>query len=471
MEKLKKIFEKYVTIELFISFIGVMSIFPFSVLFFYNHPSSDDIYYSYIIRDYGFWKGQTYFYHNINTRFVTNFLMMINPMAFGHNILGYQVMGFIIYSSFILSVFFLFKILFQAPLKMNFVFLSLFLILLLAYIPSPVEIFYWLSAAVCYLIANTILIIVIILCFKYEDKENKKYYILLLLLSAIIAGLNEVTSLLTIGTFIVFSVYKSFMKNKFQLSFTYVLPSLIIIFILSTAFYANSTKLRSNESILNGNSPNDMLFAIKMSFSSYAQMLWDFFSSRSLLIISTIFIYITNKYEFKDYIKINPIKIFSIIQIVLPLALIPYFYGLGYEFIYPRVKNTIYIFLTISWFGTLFFGVHYYNSQKLNLEISNIYIRILIIFVLLSLNFDTKIKTAIGDIIHKRASEYSFEMDKRYVKLLDSRGQDCITPSIKYHPTTIFIEDMRDDPRFWINNVYAKYYNLKSVKLQTDTAK
>jgi hypothetical protein len=77
-------------------------------------------------------------------------------------------------------------------------------------------------------------------------------------------------------------------------------------------------------------------------------------------------------------------------------------------------------------------------------------------------------KQLYGDLLRGKAATYDREMTARHQYLASAKPADTLrlTPLTAY-PASLFVEDVRTDPRHWWNRCQSGYYHHKTIIVDT----
>jgi hypothetical protein len=434
-------------------------IFPFVVLCFYAHPSSDDFNYAGDVLNLGFLNTNINFYNLCFGRYFSTFFMTaFNPLVY-HHIWFIKIFFFLNFFLFIYSIFFFINTLLKNHSQSSFI-TTIILFNFLYFLPSTAEAFYWMSGAVTYILPCSLLFFwntVIIIGFRTNYTIRKK--MVLLLLGIMIIGSNEIIMFLFVINFlfIIFAITK---LRKRSFIWFYFTCGIFLIFILIVFFSpGNHTK-----PILYGVKENHhILKSIQLSFFNTFDLFIQLIKNAPFLLTNIIFIsFISFKTKFK--IPISPIYFASLYVLIIFLGLLPVYYSLG-NVSFFRTTNVLLLFIIIGWFLLQVIIFSYYN---LNFQANGPYKIIVLVFVfsllLIFLRQKNNITTAYADLIKGRASYYNTILNERY-ELIDKseKGAYLMVDSITIIPKTIFMADITSDSTYWYTKCYSRYFKRAIV--------
>ena len=473
-----------------ISVLFIIMIIPLFYISKYNHSCADD--YTYGKTTYKVFqnthslievikttdKQVKDMYNNWQGTYSAMFIMAIQPAVFGEQY--YFLTTIIILGMFIIANLYLLKIIFKYyfEIKDNLVYLITALSVILfsvAFVPFPVEAFYWFNGSIFYTFYYSIMLILIGIILKLIKEESNKKATLNTIVAAILAiflgGGNYTTGLLINLILACIELILIFKKDKKAINIG-------IIFIISmTGFFisiiAPGNALRQ-ETVNN----QGVKVAIRESFN-YARVFLRLFlkdSSKWLFILLIPILYkIVKKTEF----KFKWPAAFTIISICIYAAqFTPPLYAQG--FAPGRLLNIIYY--SIYWLVllNLAYWIGYINT-KIDIEkhlksinYKKIIIFVIIILGLISISLDfkiTNIYTAMNSLVSGEAEQYDKEIQARMKVYEDDKIKNVEFDELTVKPRLLFFSDIKEDENNWENQQAALFYNKTKVKLKASQEK
>ncbi|HXP51649.1 MAG TPA: hypothetical protein VN922_16950, partial [Bacteroidia bacterium] len=168
----------------------VVSLLPFLILSFYNHPSpGDDYFETDIALQKGFWEAQKWWYFNNSGRWFASMAISLNPLVF-HTYWAYKLNAAILLALLLIAGYWLSGKLFsKLNISARIGICSLFIFAYLIRLPIVGDGIFWLSGANSYLTAEIMSLFLLGCIISYTNSGNKKRYLILscLLLIAIIS--------------------------------------------------------------------------------------------------------------------------------------------------------------------------------------------------------------------------------------------------------------------------------------------
>lgn len=139
---------------------------------------------------------------------------------------------------------------------------------------------------------------------------------------------------------------------------------------------------------------------------------------------------------------------------------------------YLRSLNFVYFIYLLGWFYILI-NILFYTYSKFNLLIKKIPLPIyaagiLILFIFLIRG--NNVKSAYAELFGGSAKKYSEEMYQRFDYIKQSSSDSVGVDPVQFPSKFLFVRDIREDPGFWKNIWYAKFFNKKYIYLKKSSA-
>lgn len=466
---------------------------PVLALSFYNVPCADD--YTFGRRMYAWVAEHGYgifgmlrcafenmidYYFNWQGRYSESFLASFMPDIFG----AYWLWTIWIWLFLGGSVLFLFVTLFRRLAGREYTWMGIgtgaaVCAALLQKMPSPVEAFYWFDGSMAYMLHHGFYLfmcgLVVNYLFEEDKKKSARYLAGACVLTVLAAGGNNVTSFMSILTYVVFWGIVLLIKRKRWL----ILPFTLSVVGFMVSYLSPGTRIRG------GDEYSPILLTIKNCFVwTIKQYLfrWTTVSVLVLLVFLTPFLLkaadrIRERFEFRF-----PVPLLLAIGDVCFLSAMssPSFYILG-EPGPGRMRNIIYVnFLLIlvlsyayvlGWLSERF-------GEKLRLSsVKTLYERIpwwesacAVVLVLGLLCVKGSVYggvslEAVKELASGEAARYHEQAMERKEAYLDPELTDVEVEPYEYKPYLLFFDDITDDPGNWKNQGVSGYYGKDSVRL------
>lgn len=458
LTKISKLFES----DNLIIIIGVLSILPFLIISIFINPSADDFCYNNISRDVGYWNTQLDAYNGWTGRYFSTAVLSIRALVSGSFII-YKIIPVILLILLFISIYHLSSSIFLTLKKRNHYILTFFILTLyLIQMPAPSEGFYWLAASITYQLSIILSIFLISFFIKYLETHKKKYLIISILFSFLVIGLNEISMLFINSLIGVVFIYKSIQKQKINYPISILLIFMVIFSII--VIFSPGSAARG------GTYPNNhqFFYSIYKTISATKSNLGDW--------LPTIIVFLLIFFEYFDknislltpkIFIVNPFIPFIIVFSVPFIALFPIYWSLNW--VPSRSVNLIYFFFLIGLIYltfVLYFKLKSENSNFLSYTKWVKYFLFILIFIRLGEN--NNIRIAYSDLLSGRAYKYDRELRDRYKAIQNNEKDTLVIPKLTSLPKTIHFEDIRSNPKHWINQCYKSYFNQKEIILKSN---
>ena len=134
-----------------------------------------------------------------------------------------------------------------------------------------------------------------------------------------------------------------------------------------------------------------------------------------------------------------------------------------------RAVNLIYFFFLL---GVIYLAfVLYYklkSEQKNFLAFSKWTKYFLFVLIIIRLGGNNNVRVAYSDLLNGTAYKYDKELRNRYQTIQNSNDEILVFPELTFLPKTIFFEDIKTNPKHWINQCYKSYFNHKEIILKSN---
>lgn len=459
----KSIFFQFFETSNFIIIIGVLSILPFIIISIFNNPCADDFCYHNYTRDLGYLNTQMEAYNNWTGRYFSTSIISISAFVSGSFYL-YKFFPVVLFLFLLFSIYHLNSSIFKTlSRKHKFTLSFLLLTLYLLQMESTSEGFYWLAGSVTYQLAIILSVFLFSFLVRFLETFEKKHILISMLISFLVVGSNEISMMfinLIIGGIL---LYTSMAKRKIS----YSILGFLIFMVCCTAFVVFSPGSATRATSYPGN--QQFLFSFFKTLGATKAHIGDWMPS----IIIAFFMF----FDFFDKnIKIQVPNIFNV-KLFIPCAIIFSFPLIGFFPVYyslkwvpGRVVNLVYFFFLM---GLLYLAfVLYFKLKAANKDflVFSKWTKIfLIVLIVIRLGGNNNIRVAYLDLVTGKAYAYNQELKNRYLIIRESKEQELIVPGLKNKPKTIFFEEIRENPNHWINQCYKSYFDIKEIKISTDS--
>lgn len=443
---------------------------PYLLLFTYIHPAGDDFTYAFLGKKSDFISAWMDEYNLWNGRYFSNLLVLNNPLTYTHiGLIEYRIILFLIYLTLLFSLFYFFR----TVLNKVYTFIScLFLVLLfnlvyLSQMPTLAEGMYWYTGVVTYQLGIVFTLLYLSLLYNYLiDKYLKanKYIHIVSLISCLFAivGSNEVMMLLILFFHIILFVlvYRNNKKNSSLIIWLCILISLLS----AVVYFAPGNKIR--ETYFIGVSHHFWL-SLAFSLLQCLRFVFEWLNNGAIIMLSILFIPINNILNQRIFLFKNNFFLRPWISLILLFALIfccvfPAYWSTGILGQH-RTVNVAYFFFIILWFVNLSIWINTYPT--LFNRIKSKHTLLLSLLCILMIVTTRNSRGVIEDIFSGNCSAFNQELKHRYncLNRINPKSKQAIyLDTLTVKPVSIFIYDIRNDPKYFPNLGYQRYWNLKA---------
>ena len=443
---------------------------PYLLLFTYIHPAGDDFTYAFLGNKSDFLSAWLDEYNLWNGRYFSNLLVLNNPLTYTHiGLIEYRIILFLIYLTLLFSLFYFFR----TFLSEVYTFIScLFLVLLfnvvyLSQIPTLAEGMYWYTGVVTYQLG--IIFTLLYLSFLYNYLIEKylmanKYVHILSLISCLFAliGSNEVLMLLILFFHIILLVLVY--KKNIRLRVLFFWLCLLIFLLSAVVYFAPGNKIR--EAYFVGVS-HHFWFSIAFSLLQCFRFVFEWLNNLVIIMLSVIFIPINSIltqriFLFKNNFFLRPwISLLSLFALIF-CCVFPAYWSTGILGQH-RTVNVAYFFFIILWFVNLSIWINTYPT--LFNRFKSKYTLLLSLLCILIIATTRNSRGVIEDISSGNCNAFNQELKQRYSRLNrinPNLNKAIYLDTLTAKPVSIFIYDIRNDPKYFPNLGYQRYWNLKA---------
>jgi hypothetical protein len=449
-------------------FLLLSILFLFLVIPIYNHPTADDFcnfnsafgrsYLDYLDGIYMQWSGR-YSQGSI--------LYFINKCDLLVTVKVFPVFLILLH---IHSMYFFIRKLIVGISKFHaFFFLTLpFVLLYYSLMPSISQGLFWLASSSTYLISAIFVTYYTVLVSNYVLNQMplfKKFVILII--GVILIGLNESILLYTVA-FTLFIYINRFKELKLDKFFITLILLQVICSMLSIFAPGNFSRLRSETNLRSYDSEPDLKLDVFHSVNNSLFQFFECLSTNWAILIFVFSVVLLCVYFFIDItIENRSLKRTkrNYYVFVVPLFAMPFpsFYATNY--FQSRTENLL---LWVMIVVAIIVAVDYvfYRRQRISFTEIKIWLVVLFFSVIYLFKFiiinNSNLKILAYDIFSNRAQDYDRNLRKRYARF---KVGEFEVDSISNAPPSLFIGDIKNDTKHWINGCTAEYFKLKKVML------
>ena len=466
---------------------------PVILIAFYNHPSADDYVYGSIVQNWVQENGyhiigilkcaaefSYQFYFNWSGSYADSFTGALMPESFGI----YWAAAIIIYFLLSAGIIYLFRTLAEGMAGKEYKWIGsiggiLAVVAVVQNWPSSVEALYWYDGAQSYMGYHALYLLMCGITVKYMFGSNEKKSKVLVLLSSImafvIAGGNNVTSFMSVLTFVFLFAISLLIRKRYFVAVPMV--SSVVGFLIN--FLAPGTTVRGG-----GEYFPIVTTIIKCFRWTLRQYLLEWLNTGTvllLLFLTPLLIKLIRKTGEKWNFKFRcPVGVMIGAVCFLSAMSSPAFYVLG-ESGPLRLHNVIYvnfvILIVFSW--TYFLGwvcrnkLEDMQSQYLSeiyehMQFKYILVAMILVYVWICSGTAGKYGTSLEatkELLNGSAASYSKQINERYQLYTDPSEKEIIVEPLTVKPELLFFDDITDDQDNWKNHGVAEYFGKESVRL------
>jgi hypothetical protein len=435
-------------------------------LAFYDHPSADDYDCTIQTLQHGFFKAQYYWYIDWYGRYFSSALVSLNPLIIG-SFFGYKLMAALLIILTLCSIYFFINSIFRGSSLLEKLFLAfLFFFSFYLLMPSPVQCYYWFTAAYTYQTSNVLTLFLFAVMIAKFRKPSLMVIIISSLLIIAIVGSNEfamfvLVMFLSLLNLVRFVVDKKIHSYYFILILV-ALVSTIIVFIAPGNAYRASLETNNFKFLFSLES------AIKAAVNVLSHWWWV-----SLLIIFATFKITAEKIAVKPESKIesiyfNPFLVLLFIFAVISAGFFTCYWSLGR---YPplRTINNIYFYLLT---GSVYVGAcAAVMIKRKNIKIPQlpfVHLAVVILLMIYVFKFYNNVGVAYHDLKDGVANAYNREMNSRYQKLNSNDCRKCPVKKLKNIPKTLVFTDISEETDATMIASFKVFFKKDSIYVESN---
>lgn len=469
----------------------LISLIPVFYISKYNFPSVDDFSNGATLKRllengaslsviiFELFKDVCYEYVNMEGRFVSAFLLYINPASFGEEfyfVTPILTLGVLTVST-ISFVWVFFKMFFNASPQEIVCIAAVWLFLAIQFLPSAVQGFFWYTGvgAHTFFYLATLIMYTMGILLLYDRKNNRLVIRLLMILLAFIVGGGSYTSaILTFFVFVMLVVLGYNKKWDSKVLYPYFLV-FCVTFITNVLAPGNCVKtdgisIGVIEAIIKA-----VCFAVE-SIEKWLNL---------PLILAVVFLFPVFRGIIKDtrFIFKKPQLVLFFSFCLLVVQFLPHAYALGT--IGPaRLLNVIYFYFifAILFNAFYFMGWLYQKTYVENAEPDTnprykgytwgfLLIEaglMLLCCIALRKEFPSTTLASVYSLMTGEAEQYAKENGDRLVLLHDENRKEVVLVPYSCKPMLLYWDDGGEDPDDWRNNAMEEFYEKKSIIVKAD---
>ncbi|MFI3212522.1 MAG: DUF6056 family protein [Eubacteriales bacterium] len=491
MDKIKKYFNEKM---LMLVAIGVffVSLLPIFYLAFFNYATGDD--YGYGAKTHIAWEnthsfievckamGETvaHYYYGWQGTWFSIALFSLQPEVFSPK--AYVIVPFLMVGILTAVHWLLFDEIFVKILKSSMVHVcilcSIFLCLMIQFIPHPTSGIFWYNGAAHYIIPYGMAITAITMTIKYIRILKTRFLIAAIVLMTLLGGTNYLAVLL--APLLIIPLIIIFMKKDKKIKFLWI--AIVLEFIgLYISMLSPGNTIRAGE---------DFGFSISLAFLTIIQSIEAgilqvgtyciekhicvVFLLALVLIVGEMIL----QSKVLEQLVVNQKKYFR-----YPLFVVVYFLGVYCAMFAPGiyagtelsggVPNTIFqVFLLmvlasevyiLGWVKEKGWNINNTEKRKTLIWGTIAFICMIVIVIGRSSIKDTTFYNCLTYITSGQADDYKMQMEERFAVLLDDSIQNAEVPMINDVQGPLMHMPSTDNPEDWSNVVSREFYQKESV--------
>lgn len=479
-----KIIWKKVYILLCVGYCLLM--FPLLWISKYNHMCADD--YGYGLQPHLVWleTGNVFsvlreavqvamdYYEWWQGTYSSIFLMALQPGIFGEQyyFLGALFLYVVFHVAFIYLSTTIFRKLLKGDKYTSGIATILILVVLIQFMETPVQAFYFYNAGIHYVFMTGIMWILTAMQIRTlltEDKRKLWFYCLMqVLLGAVLGGGNFITAFLFVLTSFTLLALAVFSKKK---NWIYCLPGVVFEvtgFIISAIAPGNAIRAESSA----GTTP---LRAIALSFQYSLKYIMEHVDVVVVLLL-VLFLPLAWKLTAGEEKKFrHPLLVTGYTYCLYAAMFTPTCYALGYPGA-GRCRNVYVMFLYLYLFFLEIYVVGWLRKYiKIDekglakpIGIASLFVGVIVASLLLVQDANNCMSlSAVKSVYYKEAQLYHVIHLEREAQM-EGPGQKITVRDCPIKPYLLFFDDITTDAEDWKNVSAAKWYRKKEIRVESD---
>ncbi len=450
---------------------------PILALSWYNHPSAaDDYCFADTAVRYGFWQAQKFYYDGWTGRYFSNFLVHGSPLVWGwYN--GYKFIPALMAIAWVWTAYLFISELLRDLVpagslrRAGAIITAILFAVYMLVLPSLVEAFIWTASITVYTVPTALMLYWGAVVLRWYRQPAGTLYTLTGLWAGVlifmIVGCGETHMLLLICLLLAVFAYRLLFHRQID----WRLLGLLGVALMSAwlVFRAPGNAVRMSGGATSG----DLVGGLLLSLKWLVQNVPGWFVKTPLLPLSALWVVIGNRYLKQGHTLSAlfrvPIWYAALVLAGLLLAtVLPSFYAT--QFLTLRAVNVTYAVFLFGWFYLITSLLPHFQSFAP--ATPPVWLAgITGLWVLVNLGTSQPMKQLYGDLLRGKAATYDREMTARHQYLVTSKPADTLRLApLTVYPPSLFLEDVRTDPKHWWNRCQSGYYHHKTIIIDTTLA-
>ncbi|MFD2570662.1 hypothetical protein ACFSUS_08470 [Spirosoma soli] len=454
---------------------AIVLIVPLVVLASYNHPSpADDYCFANTVLQYGFWQAQRFYYDGWTGRFFHNFLVHANPLVIGwyggYKVYPVVLLAIILLSFYVFANQWLYKT-FGAGTRLAFA-AGLFIGFMSTMAGLP-EFLYWYTGMASYGLSSGLFMLLLATLLGHQRRGFglfPGYLLAECLLIAAIVGASEMTMVTVMSLLGIIALGQLIQERRLTV------PTLLLVSVGLISCYflmsAPGNAIRMGGNPNSSNIPLTLVSSLRYSVGYVAHQVF----LTPLLPLSILYVPIawqlvgprSSGRPLPAYLRLHPLLglLHGAATIVALISL--HFYGVGIPPI-ARLINLINLVFWLVWGYNLTLWVVALRT-RVQSDRWQAYARpvavLAVVWAIVMASIGPVVPMIYGDWLSGRAAEYDKAMQQRYQQLAAQSGAASEIAPLQNYPASLFLEDIKTDPKHLWNRCWADYFHKKTITLQ-----
>lgn len=440
---------------------------PLVALSFYNHPSpADDYCFANTAMHYGFWQAQQFYYDGWSGRFFHNFIVHSSPLTFGWYE-GYKIYPIVLLALVLLSFYALASQWVRGRTTMTWAVAAGLFIGFMASLAGLPEFLYWYAGMACYSMSAVFYLFWLATLLAHQRRGFgllPGYLLLEGLLLAGIIGSSETSMVMAMSVLALIAWGELLQRRKLSATILILLAVGAVSCYYLMAAPGNAIRMASNPN------SSDVALTLRSSLRYAVGYLAHQFLKTPLLPLSLLYLPIAWRLTEKPlpaYLRLPPIWGLLYMGATVLVLISLHFYGVGIPPV-TRLVNLINLVLWLSWGYNLTLLMvllrQHYPAEAIQ-QYGRVVALVAVVWTMVVAGAQSVVPVAYGDWLSGRAAQYDRAMQQRYAELAEPGLADGQMTPLPVYPVSLFLEDVKGDPKHLWNRCWADYYHKKTIVL------